>query len=158
VTLTLNVSAAAILDQALLAARSSFSAASDFLATRRGAVGSEARTRLVEAQRHLEQAMALSEQDPTQALREAQYADQLAQLALQLTQSDVEQWSSPYGPGRGGGYGRGGGIDLGSLVLGGILIGGGGGFGGRGGFGGGWSPGSFGGSGTRRRRGGGGRF
>lgn len=151
--------AAAILDQALLAARSSFSAASDFLATRRGAVGREARTRLVEAQRHLEQAMALSEQDPTNALREAQYADQLAQLALQLAQSDVDQWSSPYGPGRSGGYGRGGGIDLGSLVLGGILIGGGGGFGGgRGGFGGGWSPGSFGGSGTRRRRGGGGRF
>lgn len=150
--------AAAILDQALLAARSSFAAASDFVATRRGAVGSEARTRLVEAQRHLEQAMALSEQDPTQALREAQYADQLAQLALQLAQSDVDQWSSPYGPGRRGGYGRGGGLDLGSLVLGGILLGGGGGFGGgRGGFGG-RSPGSFGGSGTRGRRGGGGRF
>jgi hypothetical protein len=151
--------AAAILDQALLAARSSFSAASDFVATRRGAVGSEARTRLVEAQRHLEQAMVLSEQDPTHALREAQYADQMAQLALQLAQSDVDQWSSPYGPGRSGGYGRGGGFDLGSLVLGGILLGGGGGFGGgRGGFGGGRSPGSFGGSGTRGRRGGGGRF
>jgi uncharacterized membrane protein YgcG len=150
--------AAALLDQALLAARSSFAAASDFIATRRGAVGSEARTRLVEAQRHLEQAMALSEQDPTQALREAQYADQLAQLALQLAQSDVDQWSSPYGPGRRGGYGRSGGLDLGSLVLGGILLGGGGGFGGsRGGFGG-RSPGSFGGSGTRGRRGGGGRF
>jgi hypothetical protein len=150
--------AAAILDQALLAARSSFAAASDFVATRRGAVGSEARTRLVEAQRHLEQAMALAERDPTQALREAQYADQLAQLALQLAQSDVDQWSSPYGPGRRGGYGRGGGLDLGSLVLGGILLGGGGGFGGgRGGFGG-RSPGSFGGSGTRGRRGGGGRF
>ena len=149
---------AAILDQVLLAARSSFAAASDFVATRRGAVGSEARTRLVEAQRHLEQAMALSEQEPTQALREAQYADQLAQLALQLAQSDVDQWSSPYGPGRRGGYGRGGGLDLGSLVLGGILLGGGGGFGGgRGGFGG-RSPGSFGGSGTRGRRGGGGRF
>ena len=87
--------------------------------------------------------MALSEQDPTQALREAQYADQLAQLALQLAQSDVDQWSSPYGPGRRGGYGRGGGLDLGSLVLGGILLGGGGGFGGgRGGFGG-RSPGSW---------------
>ena len=142
---------AAILDQVLLAARSSFAAASDFVATRRGAVGSEARTRLVEAQRHLEQAMALAERDPTQALREAQHADQLAQ-------SDVDQWSSPYGPGRRGGYGRGGGLDLGSLVLGGILLGGGGGFGGgRGGFGG-RSPGSFGGSGTRGRRGGGGRF
>jgi TPM domain len=149
---------AAILDQALLAARSSFSAANDFIATRRGAVGREARTRLVEAQRHLEQAMALSAQDPTHALQEAQHADQLAQLALQLAQSDVDRWSSPYGPGRGGGDGRGGGIDLGSLVLGGILIGGGGFGGGGGGFGGGRSPGSFGGSGTRGRRGGGGRF
>ena len=153
--------AAAMLEQALLAARSSFVAASDFVATRRGAVGSEARTRLVEAQRHLEQAIALSEEDPTHALREAQYADQLAQLALQLAQSDVNQWSSPYGSDRQGGHGRGGGFDLGSLVLGGILLGGGGGFGG--GFGGGGgsggrSPGSFGGSGTRGRRGGGGRF
>jgi hypothetical protein len=149
---------AAILDQALLAARSSLSAANDFVATRRGAVGREARTRLVEAQRHLEQAMALSVQDPTRALREAQHADQLAQLALQLAQSDVDQWSSPYGPGGSGGHGRGGGIDLGSLVLGGILIGGGGFGGGRRGPGGGWSPGSFGGTGTRGRRGGGGRF
>jgi TPM domain len=154
--------AATMLEQALLAARSSFAAASDFVSTRRGAVGSEARTRLVEAQRHLEQAIALSEGDPTHALREAQHADQLAQLALQLAQSDVNQWSSPYGAGRQGGYGRGAGFDLGSLVLGGILLGGGGGFGG--GFGGGGggsggrSPGSFGGSGTRGRRGGGGRF
>jgi tetratricopeptide (TPR) repeat protein len=154
--------AAAILDQTLLTARSSFAAASDFVATRRGAVRSEARTRLVEAHRHLERAIALSEQDPAQALREAQYADQLAQLALQLAQSDVDQWPSPYGSGSHGGYGRSGGFDLGSLVLGGILLGGGGGFsggfgGGGGGFGG-RSPGSFGGSRTRARRGGGGRF
>jgi hypothetical protein len=98
----------------------------------------------------LEQAMALSEQDPTQALREAQHADQLAQLALQLAQSDVDEWSSPYGGDRF--------LNLAGLVLGGILLGGGrgsddsgGGFGSR-------SPGSFGGSGSQGRRGGGGRF
>jgi hypothetical protein len=166
---------AAMLDQALLAARASYSAASDFITTRRGAVGSEARTRLAEAQRHLEQALGLAGSDPSAALREAQTADALAQQALQVAQSDVEQWSSPYGPmggpGAGGPWGGGGrgGIDLGSLVLGGILLGGGhgrggggfgGGFGGGGrrGGGGGFSPGSFGGSGSRGRRGGGGRF
>jgi uncharacterized membrane protein YgcG len=141
--------AAAVLDQALLAARSSVAAASGFIATRRGAVGTGARTRLVEAQRHLEKATVLSEQDPAQALGEAQHADQLAQQALQMAQSDVDQWSAPYGGDRF--------LKIASLVLGGILLGGGG-SGESGGFRGGWSPGSFGGSGSGGRRGGGGRF
>jgi tetratricopeptide (TPR) repeat protein len=159
--------AAAVLDQALLAARSGVAAAGDFITTRRGAVGSDARTRLAEAQRHLQQAVTLSRQDPENALREAQQADTLAQQALRLAQSDVSRWSGPSGPQ----YGRSGSaLDIASVVLGGILFGGGsgrrpgGGFGGtfggggpRGG-GGGLSPGSFGGSGTRGRRGGGGRF
>ncbi|HEU4897339.1 MAG TPA: TPM domain-containing protein [Actinomycetota bacterium] len=140
---------AAILDQALLAARSSVAAASDFIATRRGAVGTGARTRLVEAQRRLEKATALSEQDPTHALREAQQADQLAQEALQVAQSDVDQWSTPHGGDRF--------LNIASLVLGGILLGGGG-SGDSGGRSSGWSPGSFGGSGSGGRRGGGGRF
>ncbi len=151
--------AAAVLDPALLAARSSVAAAGDFITTRRGAVGSEARTRLAEAQRHLDQAVGQAAADPTTALREAQSADSLAQEALRLAQSDVSRWSSPYGSPPGGVAGSGGGLDLASLVLGGILFGGGGGGGfGGGGRGGGWSPGSFGGSGTRGRRGGGGRF
>ena len=140
---------AAVLDQAVLAARSSVAAASGFIATRRGAVGTGARTRLVEAQRHLEKATVLSEQDPAQALGEAQHADQLAQQALQMAQSDVDQWSSPYGGDRF--------LKIASLVLGGILLGGGG-SGESGRFRGGWSPGSFGGSGSGGRRGGGGRF
>lgn len=148
--------AAALLDRAILAATSAISAADDFIATRRGAVGAEARTRLAEARRQLDAAVAASSTDPETALRYAQYADTLAQQALQLARNDVDGWSSPMS-GRGGG-----GIDLGSLVLGGILVGGGrGGFHGGGGFGGGgggWSPGSFGGSGTRGRHGGGGRF
>ncbi|MGI9003607.1 MAG: TPM domain-containing protein [Pseudonocardia sp.] len=147
--------AAAALDQALFTARSAVAAASDFITTRRGGVGSQARTRLAEAQRHLRQAS--DGDDPVRALREAQQADALAQQALQLAQSDVSQWSSQWPPsGRSGRHG----IDLGSLILGGILSGGlGGGFGGGGGgFGGGHSPGSFGGSATRGRRGGGGRF
>jgi len=156
--------AAAQLDRTLLAARSGIAAASDFIATRRGAVGSDARTRLAEAQRHLDTAVGLARSAPVDALREAQQADAMAQEALRLARDDVQRWSPPPQGGTSG-------IDLGSLVLGGILLGGrsggfGGGFGGGhggghsrgGGSGGGFSPGSFGGSGTRGRRGGGGRF
>jgi uncharacterized membrane protein YgcG len=143
--------AAGLVDRAILAATSAVSAAGDFIETRRGAVGAEARTRLVEARRQLDAAIAASSPDPESAIRHAQYADALAQQAIGLAQADVESWSSPAGM---TGYGRGG-VDLGSLVLGGILLGGG--RGGSGG-GGGWSPGSFGGSGTRARHGGGGRF
>jgi hypothetical protein len=154
-----------VLDQTLITARSAVAAADDFITTRRGAVGTDARTRLAEAQRHLQQAQAGG--DPTVALREAQAADSMGRQALELAQADVSRWSGPSQGGGGGSLG----VDLGSLVLGGILSGGlsggrggrGGGFGG-GGFGGGGfgaggrSPGSFGGSGTRGRRGGGGRF
>ncbi|WNV76095.1 TPM domain-containing protein [Geodermatophilus sp. DSM 44513] len=166
--------AAASLDQALLTARSGIAAAGDFIGTRRGAVGPEARTRLAEAQRHLDLAVAQGRTDPVGALREAQTADALAQRALQQAQSDVAGWGGGgYGPGIpggfAGGYGGGGyggprgGVDLGSLVLGGILSGGGGRAGGYGGgFGGGSGgrrPGSFGGSRSRGRgRSGGGRF
>lgn len=160
------------LDQAMLTAQSSLAAAGDFITTRRGAIGSEARTRLAEGQRHLEQAMAMTSTDPNGALREAHYADSLGQEALQYAHNDVgrSDGGAGFGPGGGGfsgrGYGGRGGPDLGSLILGGILLGGGrgGGFGGggfAGGFGGGGgrrSSGSFGGSGSRGRRGGGGRF
>jgi hypothetical protein len=157
--------AATALDQALLTARSAVAAAEDFITTRRGAIGTEARTRLAEAQRHLQLA---GGDDPVAALREAQQADALAQQALRAARSDVDRWQGGSTGGPGGGLG----VDLGSLVLGGILSGAfgggyrrGGGYGGGysrgggfGGGGGGRSPGSFGGSSTRGRRGGGGRF
>ncbi|MBA3338815.1 MAG: TPM domain-containing protein, partial [Geodermatophilaceae bacterium] len=159
------------LDQAMLTAQASLAAAGDFITTRRGAIGSAARTRLAEGERHLDEAMRLSTTDPVSAVREAQYADSLGQQALQSAHDDVGRsvGGAGFGPGGGGfsgrGYGGRGGADLGSLILGGILFGGGrgGGFGG-GGFGGGLggggrrSAGSFGGSGSRGRRGGGGRF
>src|SRR4051794_17271632 len=50
--------AAAALDQTVLTARSAVDAAADFIGTRRGAVGPEARTRLAEAQRLLDAAVA----------------------------------------------------------------------------------------------------
>jgi len=140
--------AAAALEQAVLTARSSIAAAEDFVATRRGAVGAPARTRLAEARRHLEQA---GGPDPVAALREAQQADALAQEALRLAQADVSQWSRP-GPTTSVG------ADLAGLVLGGILSGATGSYRGRRRGGGGFSPGSFGGSSSRGRRGGGGRF
>jgi uncharacterized membrane protein YgcG len=156
--------AAASLERAVLTARSTVAAATDFISTRRGAVGPEARTRLAEAQRHLDLASQLGRDDPVTALGEAQQADQLARSALALAQDDVQRWSGGgYGGGYGGGfggggfgggYGRRGGVDLGSLVLGGILSGGM--RGGGGGLGGGFGGGGFGGGGFGGRRSGGG--
>ncbi|MFG2328794.1 TPM domain-containing protein [Streptomyces sp. NPDC048604] len=150
-----------LLDQALLTARSAAGAAADYVTTHRGAVGSEARTRLAEARRRLDRAGQLAEGgDPQAALAEAQQADALARQAQELAEQDVRGYGYP-GPSR-----TAGGSGLGGAVLGGIILGGlfGGGGGGRGGFGGGGfggggpGPGSFGGGGTRGRRGGGGRF
>ncbi|MFD4739611.1 TPM domain-containing protein [Streptomyces virginiae] len=161
--------AVALLDQAMLGARSAIGAATDYITTTRGAVGSQARTRLAEAGRHLERAVTLTEADPAGALAEAQRADALAREAQQLAEQDVRAYQDPYAGRRHGG-GQGGAV-LGGIILGEILRGGrggggfgggfgGGGGGGGGGFGGGGGsgPGSFGGGGTRGRMGGGGRF
>jgi len=150
----------ALLDQTLLGARAEVDAAEDFIATRRGAVGGTARTRLAEAQRHLDQATALRASDPAGALEHARTADILAERASAAARADVDQFTGggPAGGGFGGGYGgrSAGGEALLGAVLGGILSGagggrrqggwGGGGFGG-GGFGGGGLGGGFGGGG-----------
>jgi uncharacterized membrane protein YgcG len=150
-----------LLDHALSVARAEVAAAGDFITTRRGGVGGQARTWLAEAQRQLSRAEAMAGTDPVAALSAAQEAHRLATMAGNAARSDVEGWE-PAGV-WGGGYGRGRG-DFGDAflgaVLGGILAGGGrhpsrGGWGG--GFGGGWG-GGFGGSISRARRGGGGRF
>jgi hypothetical protein len=141
--------AAAGLEQNLAGARAAIGAASDFITTRRGAVGPEPRTRLAEAQRHLDAAVGLASTDPVTAQQEAQTAAALGRQALDQARRDLDTWSNQgagYGPGGfSGGYRSGGGIDLGSLVLGGILSGGGG--------GGGYRSSGFGGG--RRRSGGG---
>ena len=161
--------AAAMLDQAILAARAEISAATDFLNTRRGAVGARARTLLAEAQRHLAQAEALAARTTRSppSPRRSEPTRSPSRLAGQLSPmwtagadtgsragspaAAPPAWtawpvrflaaSSSAGGARwlGGGYGGG---------FGGGRRGGGGGFGGR-------SPGGFGGS---SRRGGGGRF
>lgn len=153
----------------LTQAQGQVSAAEDFITSRRGAVGAEARTRLAEAGASLVQARQLQQSDPTAALGHAQRANDLAAQAMQHAQNDV----GAFAPAGAFGGGSGGGGNMMTAVLGGILInsllggggssrgsgsifgggGGGGMFGGGGGGGG--IPGSFGGGGTRARRGGG---
>jgi hypothetical protein len=138
-----NARAAAHFQSAFQAAVASVTMAGDFIATRRGAVGSAARTRLAEAERHLDDAMRQRTADPTAALHAAQRADALAQQALQAAEQDVDRYQSSgyggggYGGGQQRGYGGSGfGAGVAGGVLGGLLLGGlGGGFGG--GFGGG---------------------
>ena len=160
--------ARAALEQTLSAARAKIDAAEDFITTRRGGIGAEARTRLAEAKRHYEQSLAVSGSDAQVGLEHARTADGLAEQALQLAEQDVTGYQQGMGfPGLPGGGGGGLGGTLGNVILGGVLIdllrgggGGGGPFSGGGGFDlpGGFGPGSFGGLGSRGRRGGGGRF
>ena len=135
------------LQHAVMSAQAQISGTADYIRARRGGVGSEARTRLAEAERNLQQAIALQSSDPVSALAYAQQANVLAAQAAEMAQQDVDGFGG-MGGGFGGGFGgggmyggRGGGSGLGGAILGGILIdsilrgGGGGGWGG-GGFGG----------------------
>ncbi|MBP3044573.1 TPM domain-containing protein [Arthrobacter jiangjiafuii] len=146
------------LQHAVMAAQAQISGTSDYIRARRGGVGSEARTRLAEAERNLQQAIALQSSDPVSALAYAQQANALAAQAADMAQQDVDGFGGMGGGFGGGGMygGRGGGSGLGGAILGGILIdsilrggGGGGGWGGGGfgGFGGGGGGGGFGGGG-----------
>ena len=151
--------AQASLQQTIMSAQAQISATSDYITARRGGVGTEARTRLAEAQRNLDYALSISRNDPVTALTYAQQAHALAAQAAQLAQGDVDSFGyANQGYGRGGMFGGGGGGGLGGAILGGILInsilngGSGGGWGGGhsdggfgGGDGGGWGGGDFGG-------------
>ncbi|TQL42507.1 TLP18.3/Psb32/MOLO-1 phosphatase superfamily protein [Leucobacter komagatae] len=155
-------------DEALVPARSEVLAAEQFIETRRGAIGSQARTRLAEAKRKLQLAEQYAEQDPMKSYQAAQQATQYARAAYQLAVNDVSGWGGGSGGSGGGSNGSFGGAVLGG-ILGGLLSGGGGGgrssggwSGSNGGFTGGWNGGgSIGGGGGLAgggRRGGGGRF
>jgi uncharacterized membrane protein YgcG len=157
--------AAAMLQQAMLTARSSIGAASDFITTHRGAIGSTARTRVAEAQRHLDQAMALAQPDPENAIAHAQHAAALADQAYAEARGDVSGFAGA-GQGMGGmfgGSGAGSGMaGMAGAILGGILVNGvlGGGAGSPSGSGRGARPAapSYGGASTRGRHSVGGRF
>ena len=137
--------AQASLQQTIMSAQAQISATSDYITARRGGVGTEARTRLAEAQRNLDYALSISRNDPVTALTYAQQAHALAAQAAQLAQGDVDSFGyANQGYGRGGMFGGGGGGGLGGAILGGILInsilngGSGGGWGGGHSDGGGW--------------------
>ncbi|MCU1632633.1 MAG: peptidase [Micrococcaceae bacterium] len=137
------------LQHAIIAAQSSISGTADYIRARRGGVGSEARTRLAEAERNLDYAVDLQRSDPVTALSHAQQATTLADQAAQLAEQDVDGFGRG-GMGMGGMYGGRGGDGMGGALLGGILLGSilnGGGFGGGfgGGYGGGDGGGGFGG-------------
>ncbi len=88
----LNTRTATELDQLLQRARSQVAAAQDFITTHRGAVGTVARTRISEADRHLAAAASLSAGDPAQAIGEAREADRLAADAIQAARRDVTEY------------------------------------------------------------------
>ncbi|WP_280236463.1 TPM domain-containing protein [Nocardia cyriacigeorgica] len=143
------------LDQALTDAGARVRAAADYISTRRGGVDATARTRLAEAQRHLDGATQLRDSDPTTALSHARTAAELGGRALQQAQASVQSWEAGRAPSGGA---------QAWAILGGILIEGlqrGAATGARhgGGYGGGrYRPPSFGGSNGSRRVSRGGRF
>ncbi|CDO05689.1 TPM domain-containing protein [Mycolicibacterium cosmeticum] len=147
--------------QALFSAQTRIRGVSDFIDTRRGSVGPEARTKLAEAVRQLQAAQDRQAGNLGEAIQYANGAAALAAQAQSLANEDVAAAQRHYG-GYGGGYGGGGsnaGAVLGGIIIGNILSGAlRGGLGGS--VGGGWSPTSFGGSGSSGGSfgGGGGRF
>lgn len=146
------------LDRTLTDAAARIDAASSFITTRRGGVDAEARTRLSEAQRHLDEARRLAAGDPERALVSAQTAADLGGRAMQQAQASVQAWETRQ-PMSGGGSQTGavlGGILLNELLRG--AMSGGSRRGGYGGGGGGYRPGSYGGSSGSRRVSRGGRF
>lgn len=141
-------------EQALFTAQSRIRAVSDYIDTRRGTIGPEARTRLAEASRQLQAAQDNRETDISEAITRANTAATLAAQAQSLANDDVQSAQLTY-------TGRYGGGDHMGAMMGGIIIGDmlGGGFGGS--WGGGWGPTSFGGSSGSSDggfMGGGGRF
>jgi len=123
-------------EQALFTAQSRVRAVSDYVDTRRGSIGPEARTRLAEAKRQLQAAQDTKAKNLAEAIAHANAASTLAANAQSLANADVQSAQRAYT--------RGGSNDVGAMI-GGIIIGNilSGGM--RGGFGG-WSPTSFGGS------------
>jgi hypothetical protein len=146
-------------EQALSTAESRVRSVSDYIDTRRGSIGPEARTRLNEAVRQLEAAESKRETAIDEAIKHANGASMLAAQAQQLANDDVQAGQRQYQVSYGGRRQSDMGAMVGGIILGNILTGGmGGGYGG-GYTGGGGSTTSYGGSGGGGGwLGGGGRF
>lgn len=146
-------------DQALFTAQSRVRGVSDYIDTRRGSVGPEARTRLAEAVRQLQAAQDTKSANLNEAIAHANGASMLAAQAQDLANADVRAAQRSYTGQYGSASGSNMGAVIGGIVIGNILSGAlRGGLGG--GLGGGWSSTSFGGSGSSGgwSGGGGGRF
>jgi uncharacterized membrane protein YgcG/predicted nucleic acid-binding Zn-ribbon protein len=146
-------------DQALLTAQSRVRGVSDYIDTRRGSIGPEARTRLAEAVRQLQAAQDTKSANLNEAIAHANGASMLAAQAQEMANADVRAAQRSYTGHYGSTSGSNMGAIIGGIVIGNILSGAlRGGLGG--GLGGGWSSTSFGGSGSSGgwSRGGGGRF
>jgi predicted nucleic acid-binding Zn-ribbon protein len=126
-------------DQALFSAQSRVRAVSDYIDTRRGSVGPEARTRLAEAVRQLQAARDTQSTNLNEAIAYANAAATLAAQAQSMANADVNAAQHAYTGRYGGGGGSNMGAVIGGIVIGNILSGalrggfGGGGFGGSGG-------------------------
>lgn len=155
------------LDRAVQQARAQVRAAGDYIATHRGVVGPEARTRLAQAEAELSRAEQTAPGDPDGALAAANASLRLSDDATRSATRNVEEQRSAvaaYDPRFDGEYRSGyGGFDrssssgLGDAIIGGIIGGilSGGGSSRGGGFrGSGWGGGGFGGGGGFRSGGG----
>ncbi|MGB5151033.1 MAG: TPM domain-containing protein, partial [Mycobacterium sp.] len=107
-------------EQASLTAQSRVRGVSDFIDTRRGSIGPEARTRLAEAVRQLQAAQDKQDTNIAEAISHANGAATLAGQAQTIANSDVANAQQQYN--NYGGFGGGGGSNTGA-VLGGIIIG-----------------------------------
>lgn len=129
-------------DQALFTAQSRVRSVSDYIDTRRGSIGPEARTRLSEAVRYLQTAQEKKKSNVAEAIAHANGAAGLAAQAQQLANNDVMAAQQQYSNRYGGGGGSNMGAMIGGIILGNILSGGM-----HGGFGDGdWTSSSWGGS------------
>jgi chromosome segregation ATPase len=145
-------------EQALFTAESRVRAVSEYIDTRRGSVGPEARTRLAEAKRQLQLAHDKRTTNLLEATAYANGASAWAAYAQSLANADVKSAQRAYSRRRGGSGGNDTGALIGGIIISDLLRGGM-----RGGLGGGWIPTSFGGSSSGRSSdgglmGGGGRF
>jgi TPM domain len=113
--------AEAMLEQAIFAARSDVAAADDFITTRRGAIGSQARTMQAEASRQLGNALRLASSDPTAALEAARQASGYARAAQQQANSDLSGFDNGLGGAGAMGGGAGGRQSAAGGALGGLL-------------------------------------
>ncbi|SON61684.1 hypothetical protein MSIMFI_03200 [Mycobacterium simulans] len=127
-------------EQALFTAQSRVRAVSDYVDTRRGSIGPEARTRLAEAKRQLQAATDKQSTNLTEAIAHANAASTLAANAQSLANADVQSAQRAYSSRGAGNASNDWGAMIGGIIIGDLLSGGM-----RGGFGG-WSPTSFGGS------------